>query len=290
MTETIDKPRIITQVRHAQSDYNEGKELREQNPTYVEFLKLRDDYIELRNKDTSAEAFIGFSEETKLALIAAQALGEQLMYDKSFVVGADDANTDITEYGEYQALQTGIGLREEYGDEVPDIVYTSPYLRTKKTLALLQEGWPKLSEVKVVEDERLREQEHGLRTIYADWRVAEVMFPDQRLLRSAQGPYWYRYPQGENVPDVRERARSMFTTFVREHSNQHVMVITHHLFKLAWRANHERWKDVEFIRQNRENRPDNCGVTTYAFDKNSGKNGKLVIPSGGYSKVYYDKK
>ena len=35
--------------------------------------------------------------------------------------------------------------------------------------------------VKIIEDERIREQEHGLSSIYNDWRVFFTLHPEQKI-------------------------------------------------------------------------------------------------------------
>ena len=98
-----------------------------------------------------------------------------------------------------------------------------------------------------------------------------------------KGPYWYRYPQGENVPDVRDRNRSWTTTLTRDFVGKKVLAVTHHLNILATRANLERLGECEFTRLDEEDKPINCGVTLYRCDPTKGKNGHLVLE-------YYNRK
>ncbi len=111
------------------------------------------------------------------------------------------------------------------------------------------------SRAAIVEEERLREQEHGLALLYNDWRMFQVMHPEQEALRTKQGPYWYRYPQGENVPDVRERLRSWLGTITRDYRGQSVLAITHHLAILGLRANLERLDAVQFTHLDEQEKP-----------------------------------
>ena len=76
---------------------------------------------------------------------------------------------------------------------------------------------------------------------------------------------------------VRERVRSFQNMLVREYAGAHVWVISHHLTKLAIRANLERLPPEEFIRIDRDEKPINCGVTIYKGDPGQGKDGKLVL-------------
>ena len=113
--------------------------------------------------------------------------------------------------------------------------------------------------------------------LYNDWRVFVSLYPEQAELRNIQGKYWYRYPQGENIPEVRERIRSWLTTLVRDYQNKKVMAITHNMTILALRANVERLSADEFLRLDSKDRPINCGVTIYRGTPDQGKDGTLVL-------------
>ncbi len=136
-----------------------------------------------------------------------------------------------------------------------------------------------LASVARLEDERLREQEHGLATLYNDWRVFHTFFPEQAKFYAMQGSYWYRYPQGENIPDVRLRNNIWISTLIREFSEKRVLVVTHHLNILATRANLERLSADEFISLDENEKPINLGVTTYCGNPNIGRDGRLELAS-----------
>jgi len=104
-----------------------------------------------------------------------------------------------------------------------------------------------------------------------------LLVPGQEQLYEAQGKYWYRLPQGENVPDVRDRWRSVQNTLVREYAEQDVLIVTHHLSILALRANLEGFDDKEFIRLDDHEKPVNCGVTVFRGHPDQGSDGKLVM-------------
>lgn len=192
-----------------------------------------------------------------------------------FRLDVGDHDTPLAESTEQHAKTVGERLKDLI--KTPDIIFVSPYLRTRMTLAKLTEGWPELQDIKTMEEERIREQDHGLTLIYNDWRIFNVSHPEQMELRKIQGEYWYRYPQGENVPDVRERLRSWLGTLTREFANQNILAVTHHLTILSLRANLERLDANEFIRLDREEKPINNGVTIYRADPTQGKDGKLVL-------------
>lgn len=279
-------PEKVMLGRHGESDYNKSKLERAARQDYQDFLEARTRYRELRQHDLQERAVHGLRTETIEALACAQALAQALISDSTFVVGANDSKTGLTKLGDQQSEATGRGLKEREEGRLPDVILLSPYKRTRLTREGYIRGWPELADVKTVIEDRVREQEHGLRTIYGDWRVAEVLSPEQEMLRKATGPYWYRYPQGENVPDVRERARSVNNTLIRDYSGKVVLIITHHLYILSHRANQERWEEEDFIDANRNDRPDNGSITTYICDSDQGEDGKLILPPGGYNQTF----
>lgn len=246
-------PLSVRLVRHDTSAYNVLKEKKLGDPLYQEFLAAR--------KENSA------SEKTK-------ALALQVW--QKFALGTSDADTPLADPEGVQAYQTGIALSS---GQIPDVIFVSPYKRALLTLKHIARGWPELSEVKKYKEERIREQEHGLALLYNDWKVFHVLHPEQRMLNKMEGPYWYRYPQGENVPDVRARNRSWLTTLTRDFAGKHVLVITHHLNILAMRANLERLGADEFVHLDKHEKPINCGITTYQGVPDQGKDGKLILES-----------
>lgn len=248
-------PSTLTVVRHGESQYNALRELKGADPLYAQFKRAYN-----RRKKDPGEAL---------------ALATELIRHESLFVSAGDHDTPLTEAGERQSEATGAELAGRV--PLPDVVFVSPYLRTRQTFECFLRVWPKLAEVMIVEEERLREQEHGLSLLYNDWRIFQVLHPDQDALRNRQGPYWYRYPQGENVPDVRERLRSWLGTITRDYRGKNVLAVTHHLSILSLRANLERFGAAQFIHLDEREKPVNCGVTIYRGDADAGVDGKLLL-------------
>lgn len=245
-------PLSLTAIRHDTSAYNLLKGKKQEDPVYKEFLR-------------SFEANPR-SEETRALAIAIK---------ETFSLGVGDASTPLADKEGRQAVEVGEMLRVE--GLLPHVIFVSPYERTIDTLEHITRGWPELADVKVYEDERIREQEHGLALIYNDWRVFHALHPEQAELHKLEGSYWYRYPQGENVPDVRLRNRNWQQTVMRDFNGQHVMMITHHLNILALRANLERLGAEEFVELDNKDKPINCGVTRYVGKPDQGRDGRLVL-------------
>jgi len=89
------------------------------------------------------------------------------------------------------------------------------------------------------------------------------LHPEQAELQLLLGEYDYRFLNGENIPDVRQRTHSWIATLTREFAGKRVMAITHHLTILATRANFERLGPEEFLHLDKNDKPVNCGVTRY---------------------------
>lgn len=247
-------------IRHDTSAYNVLKEAKKNDGVYASFLAAWDAAPD--------------SEETRRLAIEVK---------EKFSFGVGDSDTPLADAEGKQARLTGEALAKEF--ETPDVIYVSPYARTMATLEHLTRGWPALGGVKVFKDERIREQEHGLALLYNDWRVFHALHPDQRMLRKLEGAYWYRFPQGENVPDVRLRNRSWIETIIRDWRGLRVLAVTHHLNILATRATLERLEAAEFLRLDKEETPINCGVTAYKGHPDKGQDGKLLLDF--YNKRYY---
>lgn len=243
-------PRSITLIRHAQSAYNILKALKKQDQEYKQFKKA------FYKDHQSAEA---------------KALAEAMR--QKYALNVNDAETPLTEEGRKQAFLTGQGLSAVIPR--PEIIFYSPYLRTKETLEQIKKAWPALADVRSEPDDRIREQEHGLSCAYNDWRIFQVFHPEQKFFHKLQGPYWYQYPQGESVSQVRDRIRLWTGMLIRECAGMHVLAVTHHLTMLSIRANFEALMPDQFIELDKTQKPVNCGITHYECDPYLGRAGKM---------------
>ncbi len=245
-------PETLAVVRHAESEFNSQKKLRDESHIYKAF---KDAYEKDPDSDTTVS-------------LAKEVVGY-------FPVLTGDHQFTLSVQSMYDAELMAKNLKVQL--DPPNIIFVSPYQRTYQTLEIMQESWPELKNLPTKEEERIRERDHGLALMYGDWKVFSALNPEQRALRELQGEYWYRYPQGENIPDVRERIRSWMSTLSRDYSGQSVLAITHHLAILSLRANIERLSASEVIRLDHNEKPINCGVTVYKGDSNQGRNGRLIL-------------
>jgi broad specificity phosphatase PhoE len=255
-------PKQLMAVRHGQSAYNALREAKDVDPVVQEFK------AEYDRDHTSPRA---------------RELAESVR--KQYSLKTSDYLTPLTAAGIQQARITGSAMNSEVAFKLPDVIYVSPYSRTRATLAGLIHGWPELAKVKTIVEDRIREQEHGLSLLYNDWRVFHVFHPEQKLYRNLMGQYWYQYPQGESVSDVRDRIRSFIGTLIREHAGERVLLVTHHLTILSLRAILERLSPEQFIHLDEVAKPVNCGVSIYDADASAGKQGKLRLSL--YNRKFY---
>lgn len=261
-------PKTLTFIRHGESKYNELKFKKQNHVDYVRFCELFDrDFVKAKDENWP-------SEELKV-------LTKKVWHATS--IPMSDYNTPLTKIGFEQAEKVGKNLKEHI--EFPDAIYVSPYLRTRQTLESIKKEWPELKEIKTISEERIREQEHGLSTVFNDWRIYNVMNPLQGLLYKLEGEYEYRFLNGESKSDVRDRVRDFLGTIVRERANENVLVISHHLTILSFRANLEHWDREQFIYSDKKETPINCGVTVYRGNPNLGKEGRLLLDI--YNKKVY---
>lgn len=261
-------PISLTFIRHGESTYNYLKSQKQHHPDYKKFCDVFDrDFNRAEDENWPSQ------ELKELAKNVWQ----------TTKLGVSDYNTPLTEIGRDQARKTGKKLSKIVS--LPDIAYISPYLRTKETFKYLKESWPELENVKIIHEERIREQEHGIGTVFNDWRIYYALNPLQGLLFKLEGEYEYRFLNGENKADVRDRVRSFLTTLIRENTGQNIMIISHHLTLLCLRANLERWDREKFIETDKKEKPINCGVTVYKGQPGIGKDGKLILEI--YNKKLY---
>ena len=253
-------PTQVVIVRHGQSEFNILRDKKELDPLYQEFRKAYETQFD--------------SDYTRRLA---------MMVWEKYRLNISDYETRLTEKGVEQARITGSGLNRDA--ELPDAVYVSPYLRTRQTFEAMAEAWPELSSVKMTTDDRIREQEHGMQILYNDWRVFHVFHPEQKRMRDLFGLYWFQYPQGESMADVRRRVGSFLATLIREHAGQRVLLVTHHVTILCFRAAVERLTPEQLVDMDVNLRPVNCGVTSYRGNPFAGQDGHLELVQ--YNKKYY---
>ncbi|MBT2450345.1 histidine phosphatase family protein [Streptomyces sp. ISL-43] len=145
----------------------------------------------------------------------------------------------LTRNGHEQAAETGVRLRELFGDESIS-AYVSPYRRTLQTFRELRLD---PARVRMREEPRLREQDWGNWQDRDDVRL-------QKAYRDAYGHFFYRFAQGESGADVYDRVgsflESLYRSFEAPDHPENVLLVTHgltmRLFCMRW----FHWSVAEF--------------------------------------------
>ena len=135
-------------------------------------------------------------------------------------ISVADHLVPLTEKGFKQAKQAGVKLGSSYLKQ--SLIYTSPLLRTKQTLAAILEGAAvSPEEIKVREDPRIREVEHGYFDVQA-----------QKAMINTHGHFYYRYQGGESAADCYDRVSGFLESFVRslqKTKSKQAVIVTHGL-------------------------------------------------------------
>jgi broad specificity phosphatase PhoE len=124
----------------------------------------------------------------------------------------------LTSLGEQQARAAGPAVRALIADD-PVAAYVSPYVRTTRTLALLDLG--SLVE-RTVPEPRLREQDWGNLQDPAEQEI-------QKARRNEFGHFFYRLPFGESGADVDDRVAAFLSDLrLRDESHPETVLIVSH--------------------------------------------------------------
>jgi len=190
--------------------------------------------------------------------------------DEVFVNETRDADARLTDAGREEARKTGRYLNQ-YGSF--DVLYVSPYVRTRDTAGIVLEELE--SKPPLVLEERVREKEFGV--LEGMSRGARKKFqPEEMDRRNKVGKYYYRPPGGESYPDVNLRLQSFLGTLVREHAGRRVLVVTHSVVVLLFRRLLERLEEKEVLDLDRHHEVKNASLLVYESGARDGREGVLV--------------
>jgi broad specificity phosphatase PhoE len=188
-----------------------------------------------------------------------------------------DVDVPLSPLGEQQATALGNWFRQLPPEERPTVVLTSPYLRARETarLALETAGMAR-DEVTFTTDERLREKEFGIFDRLTRFGIQEK-YPELAEARSALGKFYFRPPGGESWCDVILRLRSVIDTITRDHRGERVLIVSHQVVVNCFRYLLERLSEEEILALDRAKEIANCSVTSYGFNPQLGRRGKLEL-------------
>jgi broad specificity phosphatase PhoE len=188
-----------------------------------------------------------------------------------------DVDVPLSPLGEQQATALGNWFRQLSLEERPTVVLTSPYARARETARLaLEMAGVERDEVTLTVDERLREKEFGILDRLTRFGIQEK-YPELAQARSALGKFYFRPPGGESWCDVVLRLRSVIDTITRDHRGERVLIVSHQVVVNCFRYLLERMSEEQILALDRAKEIANCSVTSYGFNPQSGRRGKLEL-------------
>ena len=188
-----------------------------------------------------------------------------------------DIDVPLSQLGERQATALGHWFRRLPPEEQPTVVLTSPYVRARETTRLvLETAGIDIKKVTFIVDERLREKEFGVLDRLTRFGIQEK-FPELAEARSALGKFYFRPPGGESWCDVILRLRSVIDTVTRDHRRERVLIVSHQVVVNCFRYLLERMTEEQILSLDRAKEIANCSVTSYEFNPQLGRHGKLQL-------------
>ncbi|MGV3741469.1 MAG: histidine phosphatase family protein [Burkholderiaceae bacterium] len=191
-------------------------------------------------------------------------------------IATRDVDVPLSPLGERQSAALGQWFKDMPPSEQPSVVLFSPYLRARETAQLiLESAGIDPEDVVYVADERLREKEFGILDRLTTYGIRQK-YPELAEQRMHVGKFYFRPPGGESWCDVILRLRSVIDTIVREYACERVLIVGHQVIVNCFRYLLERMDEEQILSLDRIADVPNCSVTSYEFDPDRGKNGKLV--------------
>ncbi|HEY2396793.1 MAG TPA: histidine phosphatase family protein [Rudaea sp.] len=190
---------------------------------------------------------------------AAEAAGSSLID-----IATRDADVPLSELGQRQSNALGAWFAAQPPAEQPDVILTSPFVRSQQTAAEVRDALGVHDPVCV--DERLREREFGILDRYTHAGV-KASFPDLDAQRTRVGKFYFRPPGGESWCDVILRLRSVVQVLRRDYPERRVLIVAHQVVVNCFRYLIEHLDEQQVLAIDREADVPNCGVTTYRADR-----------------------
>ena len=189
-----------------------------------------------------------------------------------------DIDVPLSPLGEQQARALGKWFKSMAEEEKPTVVLSSPYLRAQETarLAIDAAGMDLQCDITYVTDERLREKEFGVFDRMTKEGV-EQKYPEQAEMRSVLGKFYHRPPGGESWCDIILRLRSVIDTITRDYRGERVLIVCHQVVVSCFRYLLERMSEEEIMAIDNAKDVANCSVTSYEFDPEIGRRGRLSL-------------
>jgi len=131
------------------------------------------------------------------------------------IVSTDPTTNSLTEKGKTEVRRSA----EELKSSGIDVIYTSPFLRTRETAAIIAEALS-MDTTTIIVDERLREFEYG--SLSGKTVAESLAFCD-----SLASPLTEPMPGGESYMDAKRRFGSFIYDIENALQNKRILVVTH---------------------------------------------------------------
>lgn len=220
----------------------------------------------------------------------AESVRNEVKKDESFfadefarnkVRGMADEDVPLTESGKAQARITGHVLKQSYGTF--DYVYHSGYRRTVETVDEMLKNYTDLEKarMKIRMSTFIRERDAGYAYDMTESEAKEN-FPWMEEYWKTFGGFFAVPPGGESLAQVAQRVYLFMDTLFRDRAGQKILVVTHAGAIRSFRFLLEKWDYEKAMHFTKEQKPLNCGVTIYEYDKHQRH---LVLKN--YNSIYY---
>jgi 2,3-bisphosphoglycerate-dependent phosphoglycerate mutase len=143
----------------------------------------------------------------------------------------------------------------------PNMIFCSPYARTRETAALLVDSTV-LMHTQVVYDERLRERELGMFDGLTKLG-AMLKYPEECAKREHYGKFYYRPIGGENWADVALRVRSFWRDLQEDYADKNVLIVTHEVVIRVFKYVLEDLTEAEVLAIDKSGDVENGAITSY---------------------------
>jgi broad specificity phosphatase PhoE len=187
-----------------------------------------------------------------------------------------DVDVPLSELGVQQSRALAGWFAAMPEADQPNVVLHSPYLRAAETARIVRHGIDPERLIASQVDERLREKEFGILDRLTTHGISH-RYPELYQQRQHVGKFYFRPPGGESWCDVILRLRSVLDTITREYSRERVLIVGHQVTVNCFRYLLERLDESTILEYDRNGDVPNCSITSYSFDPNQGRRGKLAL-------------
>jgi 2,3-bisphosphoglycerate-dependent phosphoglycerate mutase len=177
-----------------------------------------------------------------------------------------EQDVSLSERGKIQAENAGKFFANQ--SNIPNIIFCSPYARTRETAEYLIKS-ANVNYTQIVYDERLRERELGIFDRLTKFG-ALAKYPEECAKREHYGKFYYRPTGGENWADVALRIRSFWQDLRQDFATENALIITHEVVIRVFRYILENLTEAEILVIDKSCDVNNGAITSYKLENGKG--------------------